>query len=138
MLCQVYHNGSIIPARVKRGESFATVSYQGATYEKTEFVYLCKNNNNVKFVPCNANYVAAQAIVCGRTETNEPLYFGRVHCQNQHIPGKFQPSLRGLLFVCNGEEKKALHFEILVQNTFVQDIFEFSSETTGSFDSDDF
>ena len=114
-ICQVYHQGDILPARIAQDSCLAVTSFDVSEIAATEYEYI--RIDNVEWVADERGHVPKNAVSGGRTVTGEELYIGRVEYLNNLIMGKIHPSHRCLYFAYHGRELNSKVYEVLVEKT---------------------
>nr|XP_012150292.1 PREDICTED: uncharacterized protein LOC100878241 isoform X4 [Megachile rotundata] len=109
---RAYHEGALLPGKVKPGHSVCYVAWGGSEHGKSEYQVLC--DCNPQWVPTSGNNIPPNAIPGGETEDGEPLYVGRVHHEGTLTIGKVQPSHSVCYIPFGGAEVAFPDYEIMV------------------------
>ncbi|XP_052859693.1 uncharacterized protein LOC128266943 [Anopheles cruzii] len=103
-----------LPGKVAANRHLAYVSYGGREHTKSSFEVLV--NGNVSWVRSGFGEVPRNAIVGGRTTSDEPMYIGRANYQGSLTPGKISQRDRALYIAYGGREIYIRNYEVLVEN----------------------
>ncbi|XP_076667444.1 uncharacterized protein LOC143368523 isoform X4 [Andrena cerasifolii] len=109
---RAYHEGALIPGKVKPGHSVCYVAWGGEEHGKTDYQVLC--GCNPVWAPTSGNNIPHKAIPGGETEDGETLYVGRVHHEGTLTIGKVQPSHNVCYIPFAGAEVAFPDYEIMV------------------------
>ncbi|KZC11215.1 C3 and PZP-like alpha-2-macroglobulin domain-containing protein 8 [Dufourea novaeangliae] len=109
---RAYHEGALLPGKVKPGHSVCYVAWGGGEHGKTDYQVLC--GCNPAWVPTSGNNIPANAIPGGETEDGEALYVGRVNHEGTVTIGKVQPSHSVCYIPFGGAEVAFPEYEIMV------------------------
>ncbi|XP_033176390.1 uncharacterized protein LOC100741859 isoform X1 [Bombus impatiens] len=110
---RAYHEGALLPGKVKPGDSVCYVAWGGDEHGKTDFQVLC--GCNPIWVPTTGNNIPHNAIPSGESEDGEPLYAGRVLHEGAMTIGKVQPSHSVCYIAFGGAEIAFPEYEIMVK-----------------------
>ncbi|XP_015586335.1 uncharacterized protein LOC107263519 isoform X3 [Cephus cinctus] len=112
---RAYHEGALIPGKVKPGHAVCYIPWGGAEHGKSDYQVLC--GGNVAWIPTSGGNVPPNAIPGGETEDGEPLFIGHVtHEDGVVTVGKVQPSHKVLYVPYGGGEVGFDEYEILVSH----------------------
>ncbi|XP_076234199.1 uncharacterized protein LOC143179071 isoform X3 [Calliopsis andreniformis] len=109
---RAYHEGALLPGKVKPGHSVCYVAWGGGEHGKTDYQVLC--GCNPIWVPTSGNNIPPNAIPGGETEDGEALYVGRVQHEGTVTIGKVQPSHSVCYIPFGGAEVAFPEYEIMV------------------------
>ncbi|XP_017790688.1 PREDICTED: uncharacterized protein LOC108572874 isoform X4 [Habropoda laboriosa] len=110
---RAYHEGALLPGKVKPGHSVCYVAWGGGEHGKSDYQVLC--GCEPAWVPTNGNNIPPNAIPGGETEDNETLYVGRVEHSGTLTIGKVQPSHSVCYIPYEGVEIAYPEYEIMVE-----------------------
>ncbi|XP_050590640.1 uncharacterized protein LOC126922244 isoform X2 [Bombus affinis] len=110
---RAYHEGALLPGKVKPGDSVCYVAWGGDEHGKTDYQVLC--GCNPMWVPTTGNNIPHNAIPSGESEDGEPLYAGRVLHEGAMTIGKVQPSHSVCYIAFGGAEIAFPEYEIMVK-----------------------
>ncbi|XP_068981979.1 uncharacterized protein [Bombus flavifrons] len=110
---RAYHEGALLPGKVKPGDSVCYVAWGGDEHGKTDYQVLC--GCNPVWVPTTGNNIPHNAIPSGESEDGEPLYAGRVLHEGAMTIGKVQPSHNVCYIAFGGAEIAFPEYEIMVK-----------------------
>ncbi|XP_031774382.1 uncharacterized protein LOC100869921 isoform X4 [Apis florea] len=110
---RAYHEGALLPGKVKLGDTICYVAWGGEEHLKNDYQVLC--DCNPVWVPTTGNNIPHNAIPGGETEDGEPLYVGRVQHEGSITIGKVQPSHSVCYIPYGGVEIAYPEYEIMVQ-----------------------
>ncbi|CAK9822668.1 C3 and PZP-like alpha-2-macroglobulin domain-containing protein 8 [Anthophora retusa] len=110
---RAYHEGALLPGKVKPGHSACYVAWGGGEHRKSEYQVLC--GCEPAWVPTSGNNIPPNAIPGGETEDNETLYVGRVEHSGTLTIGKVQPSHSVCYIPYGGAEVAYPEYEIMVE-----------------------
>jgi hypothetical protein len=110
---RAYHKGDLMPGKVRVKIDRCHVSYGGKEHSIKDFEYLM-NSPRFSWVPSSNGEVPPNAVVGGRTSSNEVLYVGRAHHGEFIVPGKVHKSHRCLYFAYGDKEHSKNSYEVLV------------------------
>ncbi|XP_054011254.1 uncharacterized protein LOC128893949 isoform X1 [Hylaeus anthracinus] len=109
---RAYHEGALLPGKVKPGHAVCYVAWGGQEHGKTEYQVLC--GCNPAWVPTSGNNIPPNAIPGGESEDGEALYVGRVNHEDTVTIGKVQPSHSVCYIAFAGSEVAFPDYEIMV------------------------
>ncbi|XP_029054375.1 uncharacterized protein LOC114881700 isoform X1 [Osmia bicornis bicornis] len=109
---RAYHEGALLPGKVKPGHSVCYVAWGGGEHGKTDYQVLC--GCKPVWVPTSGNQIPPNAIPGGETEDGEALYVGRVNHEGTLTIGKVQPSHSVCYIAYGGAEVAFPEYEIMV------------------------
>ncbi|XP_034177579.1 uncharacterized protein LOC117603005 isoform X4 [Osmia lignaria lignaria] len=109
---RAYHEGALLPGKVKPGHSVCYVAWGGGEHGKTDYQVLC--GCKPMWVPTSGNQIPPNAIPGGETEDGEALYVGRVNHEGTLTIGKVQPSHSVCYIAYGGAEVAFPEYEIMV------------------------
>ncbi|XP_017757606.1 PREDICTED: uncharacterized protein LOC108548956 isoform X5 [Eufriesea mexicana] len=110
---RAYHEGALLPGKVKPGDSVCYVAWGGGEHAKSDYEVLC--GCNPAWVQVSDNNIPRNAIPAGETESGEPLFVGRVEHEGTVTIGKVQPSHSVCYIPYGGSEIAFPQYEIMVQ-----------------------
>ncbi|XP_006621855.1 uncharacterized protein LOC102675334 isoform X1 [Apis dorsata] len=110
---RAYHEGALLPGKVKLGDTICYVAWGGEEHLKNDYQVLC--DCNPVWVPTTGNNIPHNAIPGGETEDGEPLYVGRVQHEGSITIGKVQPSHSVCYIPYGGVEIAYPEYEIMIQ-----------------------
>ncbi|XP_043800816.1 uncharacterized protein LOC122719230 [Apis laboriosa] len=109
---RAYHNGDMLPAKVKPEHGVAYVAHSGKEHMKHEFEILM--HADFRWIPSSNGHVPPDAIEAGRTVEGEILFVGRAYQNGVPCVGKIHRS-HGVIYVpYEGREIPLRDYEVLV------------------------
>nr|XP_033324068.1 uncharacterized protein LOC117219218 isoform X1 [Megalopta genalis] len=109
---RAFHEGALLPGKVKPSHSVCYVAWGGEEHGKSEYQVLC--GCRPTWVSTSGNNIPPNSIPGGETEDGEPLFIGRVQHEGTLTVGKVQPSHSVCYIPFGGTEVAFPDYEILV------------------------
>ncbi|XP_037948025.1 uncharacterized protein LOC119679635 isoform X1 [Teleopsis dalmanni] len=110
-----FHNGDMLVAKVMPSKHIAFVSWRGEEVPKDHFEILC--GTNLAWRHCYDHVIPENAVLCGKTSLEQPIYVGRGWYEGSLTVGKISSVHRALFIPFGGAERRLNSYEILVEET---------------------
>ncbi|KAH8277611.1 hypothetical protein KR018_002115, partial [Drosophila ironensis] len=107
------HDGDMLVCKVVPTKQLGFISHRGEALPKDIFEVLC--GQNLAWIKCYDHVIPENAVLCGRTSLDQPVYIGRGHYEGHLIIGKISSVHRCLFIAYRGAERRLDSYEILVE-----------------------
>ncbi|XP_017087939.2 uncharacterized protein [Drosophila bipectinata] len=107
------HEGDMLVCKVVPTKQLGFISQRGEALPKDIFEVLC--GQNLAWIKCYDHVIPENAVLCGRTSLDQPVYIGRGHYEGHLIIGKISSVHRCLFIAYRGAERRLDSYEILVE-----------------------
>ncbi|XP_020814924.1 uncharacterized protein LOC110189255 [Drosophila serrata] len=107
------HEGDMLVCKVVPSKQLGFISQRGEALPKDIFEVLC--GQNLVWIKCYDHVIPENAVLCGRTSLDQPVYIGRGHYEGHLIIGKISSVHRALFIAFRGAERRLDSYEILVE-----------------------
>ncbi|XP_051861677.1 translation initiation factor IF-2 [Drosophila albomicans] len=107
------HEGDMLVCKVVPSKQIGFISQRGEALPKDIFEMLC--GDNLAWIKCYDHVIPENAVLCGRTSLEQPVYIGRGHYEGHLIIGKISSVHRALFIAYRGAERRLDSYEILVE-----------------------
>ncbi|EDW90684.2 protein transport protein Sec24-like At4g32640 [Drosophila yakuba] len=107
------HEGDMLVCKVVPSKQLGFISQRGEAVPKDIFEVLC--GQNLVWIKCYDHVIPENAVLCGRTSLDQPVYIGRGHYEGHLIIGKISSVHRALFIAFRGAERRLDSYEILVE-----------------------
>ncbi|KAH8402307.1 hypothetical protein KR009_011161, partial [Drosophila setifemur] len=107
------HDGDMLVCKVVPSKQLGFISQRGEALPKDIFEVLC--GQNLSWIKCYDHVIPENAVLCGRTSLDQPVYIGRGHYEGHLIIGKISSVHRALFIAYRGAERRLDSYEVLVE-----------------------
>uniref|UniRef100_A0A1L8EIG8 Uncharacterized protein n=1 Tax=Haematobia irritans TaxID=7368 RepID=A0A1L8EIG8_HAEIR len=108
-----FHHGDMLVIKIIPAKRLAFASWRGEEIPKDHFEILC--GRNLVWRHCYNHMIPDNAVVCGTTSLDQPVYIGRGHYEGSLTVGRVSKVHRALFIPFKGVERRLETYEILVE-----------------------
>lgn len=112
-VARAFHNGDMLVVQVIPAKQMAFASWRGSELPKDHFEVLC--GQKLVWRHCFNHIIPDNAVVCGTTSLEQPVYIGRGHYEGSLIVGRISRVHHALFVPFKGVERRLETYEILVE-----------------------
>uniref|UniRef100_T1PIQ3 Uncharacterized protein n=1 Tax=Musca domestica TaxID=7370 RepID=T1PIQ3_MUSDO len=109
---RAFHHGDMLVLKVVPAKKLAFGSWRGEEVPKDHFEILC--GRNLVWRHCYNHMIPDNAVVCGTTSLEQPVYIGRGHYEGSLTVGRISKVHKALFIPFRGVERRLETYEILV------------------------
>uniref|UniRef100_A0A1I8NTG7 Uncharacterized protein n=1 Tax=Stomoxys calcitrans TaxID=35570 RepID=A0A1I8NTG7_STOCA len=110
---RAFHQGDMLVIKVIPAKKLAFGSWRGEEIPKDHFEILC--GRNLVWRHCYNHMIPDNAVECGTTSLDQPVYIGRGHYEGSLTVGRVSKVHRALFIPFRGVERRLETYEILVE-----------------------